>query len=56
MKKLYTVQQVADLLSVHPITIYRYIKQGKLKTKYIGRQYRITESDLDSFIENAKIF
>ncbi len=49
MKKLFTVQQVADILQVSKKSVYRYIQGGKLEAKKIG-QWRIKKEDLDKFI------
>ena len=56
MKKLYTPQQIADLLNVHLITVYRHVKSGKLRAHRFGRQYRIAEDDFERFVKDAKIF
>ena len=51
MEKLYTIKQVAEMFSVHPNTVRRWIKQGKLKTikLEVGTE-RITESELKVFM------
>jgi excisionase family DNA binding protein len=51
MEKLYTIMQVAEMFSVHPNTVRRWIKQGKLKTikLEVGTE-RITESELRVFM------
>ena len=49
--KYYTVEQVADLLDMHPKTIRRYIREGKLSAKKIGKSWRITGNDLSVFVE-----
>jgi excisionase family DNA binding protein len=51
MNKLYTIQQVADILQVSKKSVYRYIESGKLKATKIG-QWRIKKEDLDKFINN----
>lgn len=40
------VKQVAFILKVHPLTVRRYIKEGKLKAIKIGGNVRIKESAL----------
>lgn len=50
-EKFYTTEQVANILQVHPFTILKFIKQGKLKGLKLGRVYRIKESDVNQFIE-----
>jgi len=46
---LLTVDEVAQRLSLHAKTIRRYIRSGRLKAKRIGKEYRITRTDLDEF-------
>ena len=48
-KLLYTVDEVADRLNVHAKTVRRYIQQGRLPAKRIGKEYRITRPALDEF-------
>ena len=47
--KLLTIKQVAEILQVSERTVFRYIKDGKLKATKIG-QWRIKKEDLDKFI------
>jgi excisionase family DNA binding protein len=51
MEDLLTVRQVSILLKVHPLTIRRYINQGKLKAVKVGGNVRVSQSDLTSFSE-----
>ena len=50
-KEFYTVEEVAKLLRVSKKTIYRYIKNLKLKAIKTGK-YLIKKSDLVEFIQN----
>lgn len=50
-EKFYTTEQVASMLQVHPFTILKFIKQGKLKGIKLGRVYRILESDVENFLQ-----
>lgn len=43
------VKQVAFILKVHPLTVRRYIKEGKLKAVRAGGNVRIKESSLADF-------
>ncbi|SNT44068.1 DNA binding domain-containing protein, excisionase family [Actinomadura meyerae] len=45
--KLYSVDEVADLLGLHARTVRRYIREGRLKAVRIGKQYRIGRRDLE---------
>lgn len=49
-EKFYTTDQVAKMLQVHPFTILKFIKQGKLNGIKLGRVYRIKEADIKTFI------
>ena len=52
---LLTPQQVAGILQVHVLTIYSYIRRGKLEAVRLGRSYRIVPKDLTRFIESNRI-
>jgi excisionase family DNA binding protein len=53
--ELLTIDQVAAELQLHPDTIRRYIRQGKLKqTKIGGTAVRIRRSELDRFIREGE--
>lgn len=49
-----TVKEVAKLLKIHPITVYRLIQNKELKAIHIGKKkiIRIDETDLNNFIKN----
>ncbi len=50
----YLVDELAEKLRVNPMTIYRYIKAGKLEAHKIGKEYRISRATFDKFIEATK--
>lgn len=52
---LLTPEQVAEMLQVHVLTLYSYIRQGKLDAVRLGRSYRIIPEDLTRFIESNRI-
>lgn len=49
MDNLFNVNQAAFILKVHPLTIRRYIKDGRLKAIKVGGNVRIKESQLNEF-------
>lgn len=49
MDNLFNVNQAAFILKVHPLTIRRYIKEGRLKALKVGGAIRIKEKDLHEF-------
>ncbi len=52
---LLTPEQVAEILQVHVLTIYGYIRKGKLDAVRLGRNYRIIPEELTRFIESNRI-
>jgi excisionase family DNA binding protein len=47
---LLTVAEVARLLRVSNMTVYRLIKAGELPALRVGKNYRIREADLQAFL------
>lgn len=45
----FSTTRVAEVLGVSRITVFRYIKEGKLKANKYGRNYGITESAFHDF-------
>lgn len=50
---LLTTDEAANLLNVHPNTVVRWIKSGKLPSSKIGRQYRIPRQAIENRIKRA---
>src|SRR4051812_32250345 len=46
---LFSAEEAAELLQLHVKTVRRYIREGKLKAKRIGKEYRIARADLEAF-------
>lgn len=53
-EKFYTVDQIAEMLEMHPKTIRKFIREGKLRANKVGKQWRITGNDLSNFTEGNK--
>jgi len=49
---LYTVEDIARFLSVHPETVRKWIKSGEMRAIKLGGPagYRISQSALDQFL------
>lgn len=45
-----TVQEVADLLRVSSMTVYRLIKSGDLPAVRVGRSFRVSDRDVDGYL------
>lgn len=51
--KVYTIDEVVQLLHVTRRTIYTYIKEGKLKAVKIGKYWRVTQKNLEEFLSTG---
>ena len=45
-----TVAEVAQLIRVSTMTVYRLIKAGELPSVRVGKSYRIREDDIDRYL------
>ncbi len=52
--QFYTIEDVAKMLKVVYLTVYRWIQSGKIVAYKAGKQYRIKKDDLDKFVINYK--
>jgi excisionase family DNA binding protein len=49
-QKVLTISEVTKLLELHPITVYRLIKQGKLPSFRIGRVLRFDADQIEAWL------
>jgi len=49
----YTVEQIAQMLQMHPKTVQRYIREGKLRAVKVGKGWRVSGHDLSVFTESV---
>lgn len=48
-----TVQEVADLMRVSSMTVYRLIKSNELRAVRVGRSFRVREEDVDGYLQQS---
>jgi len=53
-KPFYKAEELAEMLEVNIMTIYRYIQAKKLKAYKIGREFRIDKAEFKAFLERVK--
>lgn len=46
-----TVSEVAHLMRVSNMTVYRLIKSGALRAVQVGNRYRLRESDVHRYLD-----
>lgn len=55
MDELLTVAEVAGMLRVSTMTVYRLIRTGELPAVRVGRNYRVRRSDLDTYLRDQVV-
>ena len=53
-REFYTAEELAQKLKVNIMTIYRYIKAGKIKAYKFGKEYRVELKDFEAFLKKHK--
>ena len=54
-KEFYTAEELATKLGVNIMTIYRYIKAGKLNAFKFGKEFRIDVKEFEDFLNKHRI-
>lgn len=52
---LLTVGEVAQVMRVSNMTVYRLIKSGQLAAIRVGKNYRIRRSDVDRYLTDRAV-
>ena len=52
MQDLLTTQEAADILHIKPATLRRYIREGRIEVKRLGRRILIEREELMKLITN----
>lgn len=53
-KDFYTARDLAEKLGLNIMTIYRYIKAGKIQALKLGKDYRVEKVEFNKFLNNIK--
>lgn len=53
--QLLTAGEVAEMLRVSTMTVYRLIRAGELPAVRVGRSYRVRQGDLDGYLEDQLV-
>ena len=51
--KLYTLDEVAEIVRLTKRTLYNYIKAGKLRASRMGKGWRVTPEALQELIDKG---
>ena len=52
---LLTVGEVAQMMRVSNMTVYRLIKSGQLSAIRVGKNYRLRNADLDRYLSERAV-
>jgi excisionase family DNA binding protein len=55
ISRLMTVEEVASVMRVSRMTVYRLIRRGQLQAIRVGRNYRVREDDLTTYLEASAV-
>ena len=47
-EEVYTVEQFAERLKLHPKTVLRFIREGRLRAVKVGKSYRILRTEMEA--------
>ena len=47
--RFYSVVEIAEALSLHPKTVARFIREGRITARKIGREWRVSAADLAQY-------
>ncbi len=50
-KQVMTVKEIAEYLGVHPMTIYKYVQEGKIPAFKIGASWRIRKESIKKWMD-----
>ncbi len=50
-KEVLTVKDIAEYMDIHPMTIYKYVKDGRIPAFKIGSSWRIRRDSIQKWIK-----
>lgn len=53
--RLLTVADVASVMRISRMTVYRLIRRGQLRAVRVGRNYRVREEDLKAYLDSSTV-
>ncbi len=53
-REILTVEQAAEYLQIHKVTVYKYIRSGLLPAAKLGKVYRIYRKDVEALLATLR--
>jgi excisionase family DNA binding protein len=54
-EEVYTVEQFAERLKLHPKTVLRFIRDGRLRAVKVGKSYRILRTEMEAMTGRSAV-
>lgn len=54
-QKLYSIEDLAPILKLHPKTILRFIHEGKIQARKVGRTWMIQKDALNHYLQGGSV-
>lgn len=54
-RQFLTVQELADIMRVSEMTVYRLIRDGSIPALRIGKHLRVASDDFDRFLQSNAV-
>ncbi|MBO9522473.1 MAG: helix-turn-helix domain-containing protein [Nocardioidaceae bacterium] len=51
--KFLTIAEVASVMRVSKMTVYRLVHNGELPAVRVGRSFRVSEEDVNEYLKNS---
>ena len=55
-KEILTTKEVADYLHLHPLTVHRYAREGKIPAFKIGTDWRFHKKYIERWIKQKLVY
>lgn len=55
-KEIMTAKEVAQYLSIHPLTVHKYAREGKIPAFKIGTDWRFHKKSLEKWIHQKSTY
>lgn len=53
-ERLLTIDEVAEFLHINPMTVYAWVKDGKIPAFKIGKVWRFKKTEIDEWLKKQK--
>ncbi len=55
-KEIMTAKEVAEYLSIHPLTVHKYAREGKIPAFKIGTDWRFHKKYMERWIKERVVY